>query len=67
MERFFRDLTVDCIRDGSFTSVRDLTNAIETYMAARDLEPTRYTWKAEGSAILETIQRARTAASLHSV
>ncbi|MCC5022906.1 MAG: hypothetical protein J6386_08970 [Candidatus Synoicihabitans palmerolidicus] len=42
MERFFRDLTVDCIRDGSFTSVRDLTNAIETYMAARDLEPTRY-------------------------
>ncbi|MCC5025121.1 MAG: hypothetical protein J6386_21080 [Candidatus Synoicihabitans palmerolidicus] len=37
------------------------------YMAARDLEPTRYTWKAEGSAILDKIQRARTAASLHSV
>ncbi|MCC5025054.1 MAG: hypothetical protein J6386_20720 [Candidatus Synoicihabitans palmerolidicus] len=32
MERFFRGLTVDCIRDGSFTSVRDLTNVIETYM-----------------------------------
>ncbi|MCC5024125.1 MAG: hypothetical protein J6386_15640 [Candidatus Synoicihabitans palmerolidicus] len=37
------------------------------YMAARDLEPTRYTWKAEGSAILEKLQRARTTASLHSV
>lgn len=66
VERFFRDLTVDCIRDGSFTSVRDLTDAIETYLAARDLEPTRYTWKAEGSVILEKIQRARAAAGLSS-
>ncbi len=59
VERFFRDLTVDCVRDGSFSSVADLTKAIEVYLADRDLNPVRYQWKAEGAAILEKIQRAR--------
>ena len=61
VERFFRDLTVDCIRDGSFGSVKELTTAIETYLAQRDLAPVRYEWKAEGKVILEKIQRARAA------
>lgn len=61
VERFFRDLTVDCIRDGSFTSVKDLTASIEAYMQSRNLSPKRYIWKAEGQAILEKIQRARAA------
>jgi transposase len=61
VERFFRDLTVDCVRDGSFTSVKELSAAIETYLQLRDLNPVRYQWKAEGRAILEKIQRARTA------
>lgn len=61
VERFFRDLTVDCIRDGSFASVRELTDSIENYLADRDLAPKRYVWKAEGSAILEKIRRARAA------
>jgi transposase len=61
VERFFRDLTVDCVRDGSFTSVKELAAAIETYLQQRDLAPVRYQWKAEGKAILEKIQRARTA------
>lgn len=59
VERFFRDLTVDCVRDGSFSSVADLTKAMEVYLADRDLNPVRYQWKAEGAAILEKIQRAR--------
>lgn len=59
VERFFRDITVDCIRDGSFTSVRELSDAIESYLVERSLEPKRYVWKAEGKAILEKIQRAR--------
>jgi transposase/transcriptional regulator with XRE-family HTH domain len=59
VERFFRDLTVDCVRDGSFTSVKELAAAIETYLRQRDLNPVRYQWKAEGRAILEKIQRAR--------
>jgi transposase len=61
VERFFRDLTVDCIRDGSFTSVRELTETIELYLAQRDLQPKRYVWKAQGAAILEKIRRARAA------
>ena len=61
VERFFRDLTVDCVRDGSFTSVEDLIRAMEAYLAERDLNPVRYQWKAEGAAILEKIQRARAA------
>lgn len=60
VERFFRDLTVDCVRDGSFTSVKELSAAIEAYLQHRDLNPVRYQWKAEGQAILEKIQRART-------
>ena len=64
VERFFRDLTEDAIRDGSFTSVKELQQAIEAYLAERDLNPKRYVWKAEGQAILDKIQRARTALAL---
>lgn len=66
IERFFRDITVDCIRDGSFSSVRELTEAIELYLAERDLQPKRYIWKARGAAILEKIARARARAALAS-
>lgn len=59
VERFFRDLTVDCVRDGSFKSVAELVASIETYLAQRDLEPKRYVWKAEGQEILRKIQRAK--------
>ena len=61
VERFFRDLTEDAIREGSFTSVKDLEQAIESYLADRDGNPKRYIWKAEGSEILRKIQRARAA------
>jgi NAD-dependent oxidoreductase involved in siderophore biosynthesis len=61
VERFLRDLTVDCARDGSFSSVAELTRAIEACLAEQDLNLVRYEWKAEGAAILEKIQRARTA------
>ena len=61
VERFFRDLTVDCVQDGSFTSIEELSAAIEAYLLQRDLNPVRYQWKAEGKAILEKIQRARAA------
>lgn len=59
VERFFRDLTVDCIRDGSFASVPELVASIEAYLTERDLDPKRYVWKAEGHEILRKIQRAR--------
>jgi len=61
VERFFRDLTVDCVRDGSFTSVKELAVSIMDYLHERDLNPVRYTWRADGKAILEKIQRAKNA------
>ena len=61
VERFFRDLTVDCVRDGSFGSVKELESSIESYLVDRDLNPVRYTWKAKGEEILKKISRARDA------
>ena len=59
VERFFADLTNDVVRDGSFTSVRQLVRDIETYLAERNLNPKPYKWKAEGVEILRKIQKAK--------
>lgn len=59
VERFFRDLTVDVVREGSFTSVKELTNAIVGYLEERNASPTRYVWRAKGAEILAKIERAR--------
>lgn len=59
VERFFRDLTEDSLREGSFASTRELTRAIETYLAQRNLDPQPYRWRAKGEDILAKIQRAR--------
>lgn len=61
VERFFRQLTDDVIREGSFASVGELVTAINVHLAHHNLKPTPYRWKAEGSAILQKIQRARLA------
>jgi len=61
VERFFRDITQDAIRDGSFESVRELESAIEEYLVQRNLAPSRYVWKKTGEEILAKIQRARAA------
>ena len=61
VERFFRDITQDVIREGSFTSVRELSEAIITYLVDRNENPKLYRWKASGEAILAKIQRARAA------
>lgn len=61
VERFFRDLTVDVVREGSFTSTRQLVDAINAYLAQRNLAPNRYVWKKSGEEILAAIQRARNA------
>jgi hypothetical protein len=42
VERFFADLTADCVREGSFESVRDLIDAIDEFLAVRNEEPKRY-------------------------
>ena len=61
VERFFRDLSEDSLREGSFQSVRELTRQIETYLAERNLDPKPYRWRAKGEEILAKIQRAQQA------
>lgn len=61
VERFFADLTGDCIREGSFRSVRDLVEAIEEYLADRNANPKRYVWRAKGEEILRKIAKAKEA------
>jgi transposase len=67
VERFFRDLTEDAIRDESFASVGKLIEAISEYLAERNLAPKRYIWKAEGAEILRKIEKARAAMAAHHV
>jgi transposase len=64
VERFFADLTAQVVREGSFGSVRELTGAIETYLAERNLQPKAYRWRAKGADILAKIQRAKAAQNL---
>lgn len=61
VERFFADLTVDVVREGSFQSVRELTNSIASYLAARNRNPRPYRWRAKGAEILRKIESARAA------
>jgi hypothetical protein len=59
VQRFFADLTGDCIREGSFPSVRELVEAIDEYLADRNQNPKRYVWRAKGEDILRKIPRAK--------
>jgi transposase len=65
VERFFRDISEEAISEGSYASVRELTLAIEIYLAQRNLDPKPYRWRAKGAEILAKIQRARTAMAAH--
>ena len=60
VERFFADLTGDCIREGSFASVRELIEAIDEFLAVRNEQPKRYVWRATGEDILRKIEKAKT-------
>jgi len=66
VERFFRQLTDDVVREGSFASVQELVTAINVHLTHHNLKPTPYRWKADGVAILAKIQRARLAEKAHS-
>lgn len=59
VERFFADITSDAIRNGSFSNMKALENDINQYLENRNKNPKRYVWKAEGTTILEKINRAR--------
>lgn len=60
VERFFRDITV-YLRDGSFSSTRELASSITTFLALHNAQPCWYVWSAKSEDILRKIQRAREA------
>ncbi len=59
VDRFFRDLTEEAIRDGSYRRERELSTAIEEVLAERDPNPKRYVWRASGKAILSPRLKGR--------
>lgn len=61
VERFFRDLTEEVVREGSFRHVKELCDEILVYLAERNANPTRYVWNAKGQEILAKIHQARQA------
>ena len=58
VERFFRDITVERLRNGVFRSVPELTRAIEDYVAHHNQNPKPFIWTAKAKDILEKVIRA---------
>lgn len=61
VERFFAEITRDCVREGSFTSVRELEKAMREYVDVRNIDPKPFKWHASGMEILRKINSARAA------
>lgn len=60
VERFFRSITVDRLRQGAFHSVDDLKKAICAYINNYNKSPKPFVWTAKANDILEKVVRART-------
>jgi transposase len=66
VERFFSELTTRQLRRLAVTSVRELEQAIEHYIALRNAAPAPFTWTASVRSILAKVKKANeTLASLH--
>ena len=63
VERFFRDLTVNRLRRGVFTSVPDLELALHDYVRVHNREPKPFIWTKTANDILQKVTRARAAAN----
>ena len=59
VERWFRELTEQRIRRGSFLNVPELIAAIEEYMAASNADPKPFVWHASVQAILDKIAKCK--------
>ena len=58
VERFFRDITVNRLRLGVFTSVSELTAAIDEYIAHHNTNPKPFIWTKTAADILQKVIRA---------
>lgn len=60
IERWFRDITQNRIRNGVFRSVADLEQAIADYIEHHNANPKTFVWTKKAEDILEKVRRART-------
>ena len=58
VERFFRDITVNRLRRGVFTSVPELIGAIDEYIAHHNINPKPFIWTKSAADILQKVIRA---------
>jgi transposase len=58
VERFFRDITTERLRRGVFTSVPELTGAIDEYIAHHNTKPKPFIWTKSARDILQKVIRA---------
>jgi transposase len=58
VERFFRDITVNRLRRGVFTSVPELVTAIEQYLIQHNTNPKPFIWTKSAADILQKVIRA---------
>jgi len=58
VERFFRDITVNRLRRGVFTSVPELVTAINNYVANHNTKPKPFIWTKSAADILQKVIRA---------
>ena len=61
VERWFREITTQRIRRGSFTSVAELVAAIEGYIAHHNDDPQPFVWTKTAEEIIEKVRRGRVA------
>jgi transposase len=61
IERWFRDITHNRIRNGVFRSVQQLEQAIRDYIADHNANPTTFVWTKKAEDILAKVSRARAA------
>jgi transposase len=59
VERFFRDLTQQRLRRGTFRDVEELGRAIGDYLDKHNVNPKPFVWTAKASDVLEKVKRAR--------
>lgn len=61
IERWFRDITQNRIRNGAFKSVAQLEQAIRDYIDHHNANPNTFVWTKKAADILEKVARARKA------
>lgn len=61
IERWFRDITCNRIRNGVFRSVEQLEQAIKDYIDHHNANPKTFVWTKKAEDILEKVKRARAA------